>query len=115
MSKLLNEEVVSIDKIAWEIYKLTIKSEYVSKNALPGQFINIKCSEGITALLRRPISICDVDRANGTFDVCFQIKGIGTEYLARKAASELIDIIAPIGNPFHLSKDYKKIAVVGGE
>jgi len=114
MSKLLKEEIVGIEKIAQEIYKLTIKSEYVSKNALPGQFINIKCSEGLTALLRRPISICDVDRAGGTFDVCFQIKGIGTEYLARKTAGELLDIIAPIGNPFHLSNDYKNIAVVGG-
>ncbi|HEY9060422.1 MAG TPA: dihydroorotate dehydrogenase electron transfer subunit [Pseudobacteroides sp.] len=114
MSKLLNEEIVSINKIAWEIYKITIKSEYVSKNALPGQFVNIKCSEGITALLRRPISICDVDKAAGTFDVCFQIKGIGTEYLTRKTSGELLDIIAPVGNPFYISRDYKRIAVVGG-
>ncbi|MDP4181867.1 MAG: dihydroorotate dehydrogenase electron transfer subunit [Bacillota bacterium] len=114
MSKLLKEEIVSIEKIAREIYKISIKSDYVSDNAVPGQFVNIRCSDGITALLRRPISICDVDKAKGTFDICFQIKGIGTEYLAKKTAGETIDIIAPIGKPFHLSSEYKTIAVVGG-
>jgi len=114
MSKVLNELIVSNEKIANDIYKLTIKSEYVCENAVPGQFVNVKCCDGLNALLRRPISICNVCKDDKTFDICFQIKGLGTELLAKKKEGETIDIIAPLGKPFHISKEYKRIAVVGG-
>lgn len=114
MPKVLKEEILSIENIAAVIYKITIKSEYISKNALPGQFVNVKCSEGINALLRRPISICSIDRCKGTFDIVFQIKGIGTEYLAQKKIGSEVDLIGPLGKPFDAPDKYKKIAVVGG-
>ncbi|MCX7746822.1 MAG: dihydroorotate dehydrogenase electron transfer subunit [Clostridia bacterium] len=114
MAKVLNEEIRGICKIAPSIYKMTIKSEYVAQNAKCGQFVNVKCSEGINALLRRPISICDVDKESNTFDICFQIKGIGTEYLAQKKVGSKVDLIAPLGTPFEISPDHKRIAVVGG-
>lgn len=114
MSKVLKEKIRQIENLAPSIYKMTIASEYVSQNAKAGQFVNVKCSEGINALLRRPISICDVDKERGTFDIVFQIKGIGTEYLAGKAVGSQVDIIAPLGNPFTLFKENQRIAVVGG-
>ena len=114
MSKVLKEEIVEIKKIAPAIFKMTLKSDFVSDNAVPGQFVNVKCSEGINALLRRPISICSVDKASRTFDICFQIKGIGTEYLSQKKTGDVVDIIGPLGNPFDVSEKYGKIAVVGG-
>ena len=73
-----------------------------------------KCSEGINALLRRPISICRVDREKGTFDIVFQIKGIGTEFLSQKRAGSEVDLIAPLGKPFEIDEKYKSIAVIGG-
>lgn len=114
MSKVLKEKIVSLDKLAPGIFKMTIKSEAVARAAVPGQFVNVKCSEGLNTLLRRPISICDVDRENNTFDIVFQIKGIGTEYLSQKVTGMEVDIIGPLGNPFTISPEYKRIAVVGG-
>lgn len=114
MPKVLQEKISSIEKIAAAIYKMSIASEYVAQNAEPGQFVNVKCSEGINALLRRPISICSVDRVNNSFDIVFQIKGIGTEYLSQKTIGSTVDIIAPLGKPFTISEQYKKVAVVGG-
>mgnify|MGYP005837979923 CR=1 FL=1 len=114
MSKVLKEKIKTIEQLASNIYKMTIYSEYVAINASPGQFVNVKCSEGINALLRRPISICSVDKQNNTFDIVFQVKGIGTEYLAQKKPGWEVDVIAPLGKPFDISGDYKKIAVVGG-
>jgi dihydroorotate dehydrogenase electron transfer subunit len=91
MSKILNEEIASIEKIAPSIFKMTLKSPYIAENAVPGQFVNVKCSEGINALLRRPISICSIDAEEKTVTICFQIKGIGTEYLSkRKPVKQLI-------------------------
>lgn len=114
MAKVLCEKIVAVEHLTASICKMTIHSEYVAGQAAPGQFVNVKCSEGINALLRRPISICDVDRERQTLDIVFQIKGIGTEYLSRKQAGDPIDLIAPLGKGFDLSGSYKKVAVVGG-
>lgn len=114
MSKVLIEEIEKVDKLASSIYRMTIKSPYIALKAMAGQFVNVKCSEGINALLRRPISICSVDREKETFDIVFQIKGIGTEYLSQKIQGSTVDVIGPLGNSFDTGIQYKNIAVVGG-
>jgi len=114
MSRVIREKVEKIEQLAKSIYKMTIKSDYVSQNAMPGQFVNVKCCEGINALLRRPISICKVDKDRNTFDIVFQIKGIGTKYLSQKSVGSDIDLVAPLGTGFDIDTKNKKIAVVGG-
>ncbi|MCX7922944.1 MAG: dihydroorotate dehydrogenase electron transfer subunit [Clostridia bacterium] len=114
MSKVLKEKIYSIEKLAPNIFKMTVESEYIAKNAVPGKFVNVKCGEGINALLRRPISICSIDREKHTFDIVFQLKGIGTEILSQKQAGAEVDLIGPLGQPFDLSDEYKNIAVIGG-
>ena len=114
MPKVLKERLLKTERINKDIYKFTIASEYISENARAGQFVNIKCCEGVNALLRRPISICRVDRKENSFDVIFQVKGNGTELLSNKQAGDEIDLIAPLGNGFDLNEDYKNVLVVGG-
>lgn len=114
MSRILNEKVEGVEKLSDSIYKMTLNSEYIAQKAKPGQFINIKCCDGINALLRRPISICSVDKDKKNIDIVFQIKGIGTEYLSQKKSGDKVDLIGPLGNPFTVLEEYKNIAVVGG-
>lgn len=110
---LLKEEIIKNEKAAPSIFKMTIYSPYIADNAQPGQFINIKCSEGLTALLRRPISICRVDRARKEVEFLYQIKGTGTEYLSRKKPGDLVDVMGPLGKGFWKGES-ERIAVVGG-
>lgn len=114
MSKVIKGKIAYNREIAKSIYSMTIESDYVSENAKPGQFVNIKCCEGINALLRRPISICSVDSNEGLFNIVYEVKGIGTKYLSQKRPGDCVDLIGPLGKPFHISDRYKKIAVVGG-
>ncbi len=114
MAKVLKEEVKELKQLAPGIYLMTIYSPYVADNAHPGQFVNIKCCDGLNALLRRPISICSTDRQAKTFDIVFQVKGSGTEFLCKKKPGETVDFIGPLGKPFDLSDKYKNIAVAGG-
>lgn len=114
MPKQLMDRVKSIMELTEDIFRMTVESEYVSENAIAGQFVNIKCSEGSQALLRRPISICTVDRKNGCYDLLFQKKGSGTGLLAMKKPSDELDVLGPLGNGFDLDTKYKRIAVVGG-
>jgi len=112
MAKVLKEQIVDMEMLCEDVFKMKIKSEYVACNAEPGQFVNIKCG-GIETLLRRPISICDVDKSKNTFDIVFQVKGNGTEKLCNMCTGD-VDILAPLGKPFTVNDKYENICVVGG-
>lgn len=112
MATVLNEQIVNIDELCDGVLKMTIASSDIAQNAKPGHFVNVKCG-GLDALLRRPISICDVNKQENTFDIVFQVKGRGTELLAHKVEST-VDLMGPLGNPFTLDSKYKNVCVVGG-
>jgi dihydroorotate dehydrogenase electron transfer subunit len=112
MSKILKEKIIDLQMLSDDVCKMTIRSEYVAANAKPGQFVNIRCG-GLDAMLRRPISICDVNITNNTFDIVFQIKGKGTSKLSLMCAGDA-DIMAPLGKPFCIDDKYKNVCVVGG-
>lgn len=114
MSKHMTNIITGIAEIAEGIFRMRISSEYISANAKPGQFVNIKCCEGNDALLRRPISICSVDRPGDTYDIVFQKKGGGTGMLAGKKPGDRIDVLGPLGNSFDTGARHRRIAVVGG-
>ncbi len=112
MGKLLNEQIVSTQMLCKDVFIMTIRSEYVASAAKPGQFVNIRCG-GLDAMLRRPISICDVNKAQNTFDIVIQVKGSGTQKLCSMCQGA-VDIMAPLGNSFMIDDKHKNICVVGG-
>lgn len=114
MAKQISNTIVGIEEIAEDIFRMKVSSDYISANAKPGQFVNIKCCDGFNALLRRPVSICSVDRSDNTYDIVFQRKGDGTAILACKKEGDCIDVLGPLGNGFDTGTEYRRIAVVGG-
>jgi len=119
MAKALKEKVLSLKMLSHSVFRMSIESEYISSTALPGQFVNIKCGDGINNILRRPISICGVDRQKGTFDIAFQVRGKGTRLLSEYSGEDLIDLTGPLGNSFSLPhslipQKHSKVAAVGG-
>lgn len=114
MPKQLTDRVIDVEELAEDVFRMTVSSEYVAENATPGQFVNIKCCEGTQALLRRPISICSINKKDGSYDLVFQRKGNGTELLAMKKAGDALDILGPLGRGYDLDIKYRKIAIVGG-
>lgn len=81
------------------------------KRAQAGQFAHIR-AEGF--LLRRPISICEVDRAAGAVTLVFEVRGEGTKVISELREGDLIDILAPLGNGFSLLPGKKAILIGGG-
>lgn len=114
MSLLIKAQILDICLIAPDIYKMTLDSGYISNNAMPGQFVNIRCCEGIDVLLRRPFSILNVDRRNDSFDIAFMLKGKGTKILTGKQSGNYIDVMGPLGKSFYTNSSFKRIALVGG-
>lgn len=64
--------------------------------------------------LRRPISICEVDREQGSIRILFDVRGEGTRVMAQMKEGDLIDVMGPLGNGFALLEPQKKAVVVGG-
>ncbi len=114
MSKQHLCEVVDKRELLHDIYRFTVSSSVMAQNACPGQFLEIKCGDGLEVLLRRPISISAVDKNKGEVSFIFRMKGKGTQTLARKKAGESLDILGPLGKGFSISSQNKKAAVIGG-
>lgn len=107
-------KLVSKEKITDNIFKFSVLSEEMAKQAMPGQFLEIKVSETLDPFLRRPISIYNVDKEKGILEFIFMVKGRGTELLAKKEKGELIDIVGPLGGRGFEIKEYKNVAIIGG-
>ncbi|MDE6031790.1 MAG: dihydroorotate dehydrogenase electron transfer subunit, partial [Oscillospiraceae bacterium] len=97
--------------LAKDIYSVTVKAPEAVKAAKVGQFATIT-AEGF--MLRRPISICEIDRENGTLRFVFEVRGKGTEQIARINTGDTMDILAPLGNGFRIPDGKRVIAVGGG-
>ncbi len=101
--------VIKNTEIAPNIYDMLIKTDMADK-CKPGQFANILC-EGGSALLRRPISICNA--GNGQVRMIFEKKGDGTKLLSEYKEGQSINMLIPLGHGFDLG-DYKNPVIVGG-
>ncbi|MEI4831095.1 dihydroorotate oxidase B electron transfer subunit [Bacillus sp. FJAT-53711] len=100
MMQKQNMIVVNQKEIAKNIYELVLQGDLVQQMNEPGQFVHIKVAEGITPLLRRPISICNVDQENNEFTMLYRAEGQGTKTLAKKKQGELVDVLGPLGHGF---------------
>ena len=84
--------IISKQKIATDTYDFTLFAGELAQIAQPGQFVHIQVP-GKT--LRRPISICDVNKENNTLRIVFQIRGEGTEILSQLKTDDTMNLLAP--------------------
>ena len=109
-------------KIARDHYRMRLKSSPTARTARPGQFIHIRCGEekkrqssfGTVPLLRRPISLVDVDPVRGTLDIVYKVMGLGTRVLAQMPEGAKADLIGPLGEPFTFPPKGKQAILIGG-
>ena len=103
-------------KIARDHYRMRLKSATAARAAKPGQFIHIRCREEspYEPLLRRPISLVDVDPARGTLDIVYKVMGLGTAVLAQMPEGSAADFIGPLGEPFAFPPRGKRSVLIGG-
>lgn len=80
----------------------------------PGQFVHIKCGEGL--LLRRPISVCTCseDEPSDLLSIVFEVRGEGTDWLARREVGDELDVMGLLGNGFPVKPDGRYLLVGGG-
>ena len=122
-TKNQNSKVISNRNIKDNYFEIIVEAPEIAKSAQPGQFVNIKVSDGIEPLLRRPLSIHRIGKwqiANGKsqygIKILYEVIGKGTEILSKKKESEYLDVIGPLGNGFRITNHESRttILVAGG-
>jgi dihydroorotate dehydrogenase electron transfer subunit len=98
-------------KIAEDIFSMWLAAEDIAENAVPGQFVSLYCRDG-SKLLPRPISICEINRGQGTIRLVYRVVGQGTKEISCLSAHDTIDVMGPLGNGF--TPEGKKALLIGG-
>jgi len=78
----------------------------------PGQFVHVRCGEGL--LLRRPISICSWSVDGDLIRMVFEARGEGTAWLAQRQVGEELDVLGPLGHGFQMEPQGRYLLVGGG-
>lgn len=107
-------KIIYNKRIKGNYFHLALRTPQIAKTSLPGQFLNIKVSDGDEPLLRRPLSI---HRLKGVdIELLYEVVGRATQILSERRPGEYLSAIGPLGNGFTLSAKNRtlNILVAGG-
>lgn len=106
--------IVSQREIAPRIFEMTLSGEMVLDMA-SGQFLHLRVPDP-SKLLRRPISICQIDKVNKVATIVYRVERAGTAILSQMKAGDRVDTTGPQGNGFDLSvvTSGQKALLIGG-
>ncbi len=118
-------EILENTETAPEVFRLRLQAPAIARDAAPGQFVMVRCSESTAPLLRRPFSIHDVfgpdvfgENAAGEGEsgivLLYRAVGEGTRLLSAKRAGEFVDVLGPLGRGFGPFKENSRALLVAG-
>ncbi|WP_096550609.1 dihydroorotate dehydrogenase electron transfer subunit [Ureibacillus thermosphaericus] len=107
--------VVSQREIAKDIFEMTLQGQIVQEMS-PGQFVHIRVSDLLEPLLRRPISIANIQKEADEFTIIYRAQGRGTKVLSQKQVGDEVDVLGPLGNgfPVEAAREGETALLVGG-
>ena len=103
--------IINRTQLTDRIVDLWIDCPAIAKEAMPGQFVMLGAPG---YFLRRPISICQIDRAGGFLRLVFEIKGGGTRALAGLDVNMSVKMLGPLGRGFSVPEGKRAILIGGG-
>jgi dihydroorotate dehydrogenase electron transfer subunit len=78
----------------------------------PGQFVMIRARSGPDPLLRRPFSVCGVEK--DLFKILYRVVGKGTGIMTTLRPGETLRILGPLGHGFVPPEENRLPVLVGG-
>lgn len=110
-------EILENRRVAPSTWIMKIHAPEVAPRIRAGQFVNVRTSESLVPLLRRPMSIHRVIRHGGTatgFCILYDVVGPGTEALSRMRTAGRVDFVGPLGNSIHVPEGTPRAVLVAG-
>ena len=106
---LANEEV------AQDFYLARLAAPHIAARGTPGQFVEMQVGEQPAPLLRIPLSLCGVDRQEGTVELLYGKVGPKSRVLSRMRPESETACLGPLGQGFRSpSQDHRVILIGGG-
>lgn len=109
--KKLTARVHSQEALTDDIFSMWIQADEIADKARPGQFLSVYTKDA-SKVLPRPISICEIDKAQGRLRIVYRVVGAGTKEFCAYRAGDAIEVMGPLGNGFPLKG--KKAFLIGG-
>lgn len=106
--------VVSQKEVAPLHYEMVLSHPEIARAAKPGQFVHIRCGRQLSPLLRRPISIHDINAEAGQITILYRVVGEGTRILSQTVPGQALDVLGPLGHGFSWSAEAKHLVFIGG-
>ena len=102
-SRILKEDLIIMRQreIAPRIFEIVLAGRMVQKMKA-GQFLHLRVPDA-SKLLRRPISISQIDKEKGEATIIYRVEGEGTALLSHLQEGDVVDTMGPQGNGFDLS------------
>ena len=111
--KQIDAEILKIEPVAKDIFRLTLKAPDIAEAAAPGQFVMIRPVSGFDPLLPRPFSLHDWSEKQGTIVILFRVVGKGTGILAQSRHGRKLQVVGPLGKGFDITSA-ESVCLVGG-
>jgi len=108
----IKAKILSNKKIKDNYLHCIFDAGKIAKDARPGQFVNIRISDSLDPLLRRPLSIHLV--RGSKIEILYEVVGKSTRVLSGKKPGEYLDIIGPLGEGFDLESKPRVSILIGG-
>lgn len=105
-------KILSNKKIKNNYLHCIFNAPQIAKDARPGQFVNIRITDSLDPLLRRPLSIHLV--RGSRIEILYEVVGKSTRVLSGKKPGEYLDIIGPLGRGFDLESKPRVSILIGG-
>lgn len=96
------------------MYEMEVRVPNIASISNPGQFVHIKIGSNHHPLLRRPLSLYDVDKSAGSISLLYKVVGEGTQMLTHLKNGDSLDIMGPLGKPFTCAPSKSRALVIGG-
>lgn len=103
--------IIRKEEISYGIFDMWIRTEEIAALAKAGQFLSLYCEDG-SRLLPRPISICEIDKADKAIRLVYRVAGEGTKEFSKMNVGMQLDVVGPLGNGF--PKKNKSAFLIGG-
>ncbi|MDH5454955.1 MAG: dihydroorotate dehydrogenase electron transfer subunit [Gammaproteobacteria bacterium] len=103
-------EVLSVDAFPGDQFIMRIRAPRCAAAATPGSFVHITCDASLP--MRRPLSIMRV--GDDWIEILYKIVGHGLRLLAQKSPGDVVSVLGPIGQGFHMSPERPNTLLIGG-
>ncbi len=105
--------VIGHSQVDKDLFELEFITPEIALECQAGQFVHVLPAKNLDPLLRRPISLYDVDKKLGSITLVYKVVGKGTELLTKIKTKEYVDVMGPLGQGFTLTSN-KNVVLVGG-